>query len=57
MRYSEGILTALPWSLDSTSISIKQSRVTYIIYNSRMAGYFFMIFAFLDLSLDYDSKY
>lgn len=57
MRYSEGILTALPWSLDSTSISIKQSRVTYIIYNSRMAGYFFMIFAFLDLSSDYDSKY
>jgi hypothetical protein len=32
------------------SIYIKQSRVSYAIYNSRTAGQIFMIFILLDLS-------
>jgi hypothetical protein len=34
----------------SQSIYIKQSRVSYAIYNSRTAGQIFMIFILLDLS-------
>jgi hypothetical protein len=41
---------AVPPGGGGLSIYIKQSRVSYAIYNSRTAGQIFMIFILLDLS-------